>query len=100
MRNKQLPTFVAQKIDINGTHLVAYVDGLSQSTLLKKFPEGRMEGYYDPTKGYEDDDVGFVCVETGEIFNVYSRWGSVRIGALDNSETVQHLIRFLCGVQN
>ena len=76
-----LYTFVPRQIDTHGTCLAAYADGISQDALLRAFPAGRMEGYYEPEKGYDQDDVGFECVETGEVFNVYARWGAVRVGA-------------------
>lgn len=63
--------------------LAVYVDNANINDILEAFPDGRQEGYYDPEKGYYDDEVGFRCVETGEVFNVYARWGQVRIGALN-----------------
>lgn len=74
-------TFRPCKIDRNGLCLATYVDNVNINAILRAFPAGRMEGYYEPEKGYYEEEVGFECVETGEIFNVYSRWGAVRIGA-------------------
>ena len=39
-----------------------------------------MEGFDDPDRGYDQDEVGFVDVDTGEEFYVYARYGRVRIG--------------------
>lgn len=41
---------------------------------------GRMEGYIDPHKGYDGDEIGFVHNATGFELYVYARWGEVRIG--------------------
>lgn len=76
-------TFQPCKIDCRGTSLAVYVPTADIKAILQTFPEGRHEGYYEPEKGYYHDEVGFRCVETGEVFKVYARWGQVRIGALD-----------------
>jgi len=74
--------FVADStIDVNGMSLQGYVKHASMQAILDKFPEGRLEGYNDPERGYDMDEVLFKDTVTGHTFYVYDRWGSVRIGA-------------------
>ena len=88
--------FNAKPVDCNGMSLSCYVDGISMSSVLKEFPEGRMIGYYDEEKGYDDDEVGFVS-STGEEFYVYARFGHVRVGSRNgfNDPTAEELAKFL-----
>jgi len=61
--------------------------------ILERYPEGRMEGFDDPDRGYDQDEVGFVDADTGEEFYVYARYGRVRIGGRGQgvSEAVERL---------
>lgn len=97
MENTQSPrTFVAQVVNVNGMSLACYVPGVTMTAVLDTFPRGTMEGYYEPSKGYVDCDVGFFCPETSETFYVYARWGQVRIGTHNpESPTVKDLTAYL-----
>ncbi len=70
----------ATKVDTNGFGLRCLVDHVKMEDILERYPEGRMEGFDEPERGYDQDEVGFVDADTGEELYVYSRWGRVRIG--------------------
>ena len=70
----------ATKVDTNGFGLRCLVEHVKMKDILERYPEGRMEGFDDPDRGYDQDEVGFVDVDTGEEFYVYARYGRVRIG--------------------
>lgn len=73
--------FTAKRVNTNGLSLQAYV-GVCMETLCERFPQGRMPAYDDEEKGYTDPyELGFVD-EDGNVYYVYSRWGSPRVGAL------------------
>ena len=68
---------------VNGTHLCAHVEeevGLKVSKLFKPSPDG----YVDEEKGYEGLEYRFLD-EEGQIYNLYSRWGSWRLGGYNLS---------------
>ena len=50
--------------------------------VLDTFPEGIMEGYSDPVKGYDGTEIGFIT-DLGEAFYVYSRFGFARLGCIN-----------------
>jgi len=81
----------SKKSDINGSFLREYVDGIRMNQVLGAFPGGKVSGVCDPEKGYDEPDCVFCDPSTGGVFNVYSRFGSVRIGAPYNvtDEAVQ-----------
>jgi hypothetical protein len=70
----------ATKVDTNGFGLRCLVEHVKMKDILERYPEGRMEGFDDPDRGYDQDEVGFVDADTGEEFYVYARYGRVRIG--------------------
>ena len=70
----------ATKVDTKGFGLRSLVEHVKMKDILERYPEGRMEGFDDPDRGYDQDEVGFVDVDTGEEFYVYARYGRVRIG--------------------
>ena len=70
----------ATKVDTIGFGLRCLVDHVKMEDILERYPEGRMEGFDEPERGYDQDEVGFVDADTGEELYVYSRWGRVRIG--------------------
>ena len=70
----------ATKVDTNGFGLRCLVDHVKMEDILERYPGGRMEGFDEPERGYDQDEVGFVDADTGEELYVYSRWGRVRIG--------------------
>jgi hypothetical protein len=78
--------FTATQVDVNGMSLAHYVDDISMNDILNHFPEGRMKGYYDYEKGYDNDEVGFED-EVGNQYYVYSRYGHVRIGNRDGFDS-------------
>lgn len=87
--------FEAKPVSINGMSLVARVEGVYISSIVALFPEGKMEGYYDPETGYNHQwEVGFVH-ESGAEFYVYSRWNTVRIGSRGNDSLARDLAEFL-----
>lgn len=88
--------FTAKPVDRNGMSLTCYVEKVSMTKLLEKLPEGKMEGYFEPEKGYEEDELGFES-ETGETFYVYSRWNQVRIGSVNGFQTdaALELVKYL-----
>jgi hypothetical protein len=88
--------FTAKQVDSNGMSLAHYIDGLSMDDILDRFPEGRMEGYYDHEKGYDNDEVGFED-ENGNQYYVYARYGHVRIGDRDgfDSKNCKELENFI-----
>lgn len=60
------------------------VEGIDMDDLLKIFPSGKMDAYYEPERGYSYPwEIGFIWEETGEGFYVYDRFGATRIGCLD-----------------
>ena len=70
----------ATQVETNGFGLRRVVEHVKMEDILKRYPEGRMEGFDEPERGYDQDEVGFVDADTGEELYVYSRWGRVRIG--------------------
>ena len=70
----------AAQVNTNGFGLRCLVEHVKMKDILERYPEGRMEGFDDPDRGYDQDEVGFVDVDTGEEFYVYARYGRVRIG--------------------
>ena len=70
----------ATKVDTNGFGLRCLVDHVKMEDILERYPEGRMEGFDEPERGYDQDEVGFVDADTGEELYVYARYGRVRIG--------------------
>lgn len=83
----------------SGTYLRVEVPSLRQRDIVAKFPEGKHEGYYDPEKGYDDFEVSFVDTENSNAFNVYSRYGQVRIGAFGtvSDDEVEDFYNWLVG---
>ena len=79
--------FTPRKVDVNFMSLVAYVDGVNMRDLLRVHGAGYMEGYEEPEKGYDGDEIGFVHNETGLELYVYSRWGAVRVGCRQDERT-------------
>jgi len=78
-------SFIATSVHINGFSLQEYVEYVNMDDLLDQYPEGRMDGFDEPERGYDRDEIGFRDTETGEEFYVYSRWDQVKIGAKDNT---------------
>lgn len=75
-------SYKAKRVETqSGTYLRVVVPELRQKDIVGKFPEGKHEGYYDPDKGYYDYEVSFVDTDNSNSFNVYARYGMVRIGA-------------------
>ena len=72
--------FVAKHINNHMFSFRTYVKHVNMDSLLEQYPEGRMDGCYEPERGYDRDEIGFVDEETGEEFYVYSRFGRVRVG--------------------
>ena len=70
----------ATQVETNGFGLRRVVEHVKMADILKRYPEGRMEGFDAPDRGYDQDEVGFVDLDSGEELYVYSRWGRVRIG--------------------
>lgn len=66
---------------VGGSYLRDYVDGIRIGQILEVFPDAEVPGVDDPEKGYDEPDCVFCDPSTGSVFNVYSRFGSVRIGA-------------------
>lgn len=78
-------SFVATaEVNINGSSLQEYVEHVNIENLLDQYPEGRMQGFDEPERGYKQDEIGFRDTETGDEFYVYARWDQVKIGAKDN----------------
>jgi hypothetical protein len=69
------------KCSVNGSYLRSHVDGLSMNQIVLAFPAGKTSGFCDEEKGYYEHDCVFRDSETSDVFNVYSRFGAVRIGA-------------------
>jgi len=74
-------SFIATSVFVNGFSLQEYVEYVNMDDLLDQYPEGRMDGFDEPERGYDRDEIGFRDTETGEEFYVYSRWNAVKIGA-------------------
>jgi len=72
--------FKATKVGTNGFGLRCLVEYVDMKDILERYPEGRQDGFDDPDRGYDQDEVGFVDLDTGEKFYVYARYGTVRIG--------------------
>lgn len=72
--------FVATPVNKSFMSLALCVENVKIDSVLSTFSDGRMESWGDDYSGYSNFDVGFVCLETGETFYVYDRWGMVRIG--------------------
>ena len=83
----------------SGTYLRVEIPSLRQRDIVAKFPEGKHEGYYDPEKGYDDFEVSFVDTENSNSFNVYARYGQVRIGAFGtvSDDEVEDFYNWLVG---
>ena len=82
--------FKAQPVDVNGMCLITYIDGVKMQDIIDNFPSGKMEGYYEPEKGYHGDyEVGFVEEVSGAAYYVYSRFGQVRIGGYDPGDMIR-----------
>ena len=83
----------AAQVNTNGFGLRCLVEHVKMKDILERYPEGRMEGFDDPDRGYDQDEVGFVDRDTGEEFYVYARYGRVRIGGRGQgvSEAVERL---------
>ncbi|PWT91210.1 MAG: hypothetical protein C5B54_05755 [Acidobacteria bacterium] len=85
--------------DINGTSLLLRCDlDLAQLVALSGLDPYKTDGaYYDPDKGYD----GWALTGTfnGEPFNLYTRWGCLRIGGLhlDAPALLAHLTTLLTG---
>jgi len=78
----------ATRVDINGFGLICLVDHVKMEDVLERYPEGRMEGFDEPERGYDQDEVGFRDSATGEEFYVYSRWDRVRIGGRNTDSSL------------
>lgn len=72
--------FTPRPVNPNGMSLAAYAEGVSMRDIMSLHGRGRMEGYIDPSKGYDGDEIGFVHNETGLELYAYARWGAVRVG--------------------
>lgn len=64
----------------NGVCLQEYVDEVNLLALVAHFGKPE-DGYWDPEKGYDGHEFLFVEESTGEVVNLYSRFGNWRIGA-------------------
>lgn len=77
----KLAGFTAKKIERGGGCMLHLCHiHLSMRRVLADFMEGRMEGWHDSEKGYDEDECGFVSDVTGAVYCVYSRYGAVRVG--------------------
>lgn len=72
--------FTARPVDPNFMSLARICSGVSMRDLMSLHGAGRMDGYLEPSKGYDGDEIGFVHNATGFELYVYARWGEVRIG--------------------
>lgn len=82
-------------VDVNGTFLAAHLpDKVNRAALLRRFGETPRVGCVDPEKGYDGEEWTFRA-DTGDVFNVYARWGQYRIGA--RTENVEAFQSWLLG---
>jgi hypothetical protein len=63
-------SFIATSVFVNGFSLQEYVEYVNMDDLLDQYPEGRMDGFDEPERGYDRDEIGFRDTETGEEFYV------------------------------
>ena len=94
--------FTARPVDPNFMSLARICSGVSMRDLMSLHGAGRMDGYLEPSKGYDGDEIGFVHNETGFELYVYARWGEVRIGCRrderpDAEAIAAQLAEFLLG---
>ena len=88
----------AAQVNTNGFGLRCVVEHVKMDDILERYPEGRMEGFDAPERGYDQDEVGFVDLDTGEEFYVYARYGRVRIGG-QGQGTSAVVARLACKLQ-
>ena len=84
--------------DVNGTFLVAHLDDVTREDMVRSFGKSLGLGYIDSEKGYDGDEWTFVTPE-GQVFNVYSRFDSFRIGSTSENSVSDFKAWLLATIQ-
>jgi hypothetical protein len=71
---------VSPKADTSGTSFQMYLCAASVEQMTKAFGAPSADAYWDPERGYDGDEWQFES-DSGLVFNVYARWGQLRVGA-------------------
>lgn len=66
-------------LDTSGTHLLTILEGITEADLAGAFGGGNVFTYIDRDSGYDGPEWSFRA-SNGDVFNVYARWGTYRIG--------------------
>lgn len=66
---------------VSGSCLQAYLDDV-ELNVIALFGKPDPDGYVDDEKGYDGNEYHFTEQSTGQIVNLYARYGEWRVGAL------------------
>lgn len=72
--------------DPEALSLAGYLDDLNMDALVARFPEAKVEAYWEPERGYDYPWELFFLGENDTVFYVYARHGEPRFGANDKGQ--------------